>query len=178
MICTTKISLWMLFPLVQFFHLFLHCLYLMFSYVPQLSISLLSISQLFDSGFDALFSSYDCAIQDRKSQKVIGIGAIGLITYAYWKACAFLWSPLPIASSFFFLDKNSNQFYLCHSRLGYLSSEHFECLIQSNALRIKCFLVTFLSAMIVDLENCFTFEQVILFLFHLFLSCGTTFPCY
>ncbi|KAH7846419.1 hypothetical protein Vadar_013836 [Vaccinium darrowii] len=43
-------------------------------YVPQLSLSLLSISQLSDSGFDVLFSSSGCVVQDRVSKKQIGTG--------------------------------------------------------------------------------------------------------
>ncbi|KAH7845299.1 hypothetical protein Vadar_000408 [Vaccinium darrowii] len=43
-------------------------------YVPQLSLSLLSISQLSDSGFDVLFSSSGCVVQDRRSKKQIRTG--------------------------------------------------------------------------------------------------------
>ena len=43
-------------------------------YVPQLSLSLLSISQLSDSGFDVVFSSSTCVVQDQVTRKQIGTG--------------------------------------------------------------------------------------------------------
>ncbi|XP_028114168.1 uncharacterized protein LOC114312155 [Camellia sinensis] len=43
-------------------------------YVPQLSVSLLSISQFDASGFDVIFSSSICCVQDRVSKKQIGTG--------------------------------------------------------------------------------------------------------
>ena len=41
-------------------------------YVPQLSVSLLSISQLDTSDFDVIFFSFICCVQDRLSKKHIG----------------------------------------------------------------------------------------------------------
>ncbi|KAH7858688.1 hypothetical protein Vadar_026762 [Vaccinium darrowii] len=43
-------------------------------YVPQLTLSLLLISQLSDSGFDVIFSSSGCVVHDRDSRKQIGAG--------------------------------------------------------------------------------------------------------
>ncbi|KAH7848370.1 hypothetical protein Vadar_002042 [Vaccinium darrowii] len=43
-------------------------------YVPHLTLSLLSISQLSDSGFDVIFSSSGCVVQDWDSRKQIGAG--------------------------------------------------------------------------------------------------------
>lgn len=40
-------------------------------YVPQLSLSLLSINQLSYSGFDVVFSSSDCVVQDSSSDCIV-----------------------------------------------------------------------------------------------------------
>lgn len=43
-------------------------------YVPQLSLSLISISELSDSGFDVVFFSSGCVVQHQDSNKQIGAG--------------------------------------------------------------------------------------------------------
>ena len=43
-------------------------------YVRHLSLSLISLRQLFDSDFDVIFSLYGCVMQDQESTKQIGIG--------------------------------------------------------------------------------------------------------
>lgn len=43
-------------------------------YVPQLSLSLISISELSDSGFDVVFFLSGCVVQHQDSNKQIGAG--------------------------------------------------------------------------------------------------------
>nr|KUM47284.1 hypothetical protein ABT39_MTgene5469 [Picea glauca]QHR91530.1 hypothetical protein Q903MT_gene5565 [Picea sitchensis] len=45
-------------------------------HVPRLSMNFLSVSQLADLGYDLLFSSSGCIVQDRHSGRQIGIGRI------------------------------------------------------------------------------------------------------
>ncbi|KAG5546465.1 hypothetical protein RHGRI_018600 [Rhododendron griersonianum] len=102
-------------------------------YVPQLSLSLLSISQLSDSGFDVVFSSSGCVVQDRDSKKQIGagrrVGDLYLLEHLHLPI-----KPSSTAASSFCLDHKSSPFYIWHSRLGHLSSERLKLLVQAGHL--------------------------------------------
>ena len=102
-------------------------------YVPQLSLSLLSVSQLSDSGFDVLFSSSGCIVQDRNSRKQIGTGRRVGDLYVLESLHVPTESTSTAASSFR-LDEKSSPFYLWHSRLGHLSSERLKVLVNSGHL--------------------------------------------
>ncbi|CAL5443960.1 unnamed protein product [Camellia sinensis] len=102
-------------------------------YVPQLSVSLLSISQLDASGFDVIFSSSVCCVQDRVSKKQIGTGRrIGDLYVV--ESLHLPLSTSPAALSSYQLDSQSSQFYLWHSRLGHLSVDRLRSLAQSGLL--------------------------------------------
>ncbi|KAH7858845.1 hypothetical protein Vadar_028652 [Vaccinium darrowii] len=102
-------------------------------YVPHLTLSLLSISQLSDSGFDVIFSSSGCVVQDRDSKKQIGagrrVGDLYILEHLHVPS-----EPSVTAASSFRLDNKSSPFYLWHSRLGHLSSERLKLLVQSGHL--------------------------------------------
>lgn len=102
-------------------------------YVPQLSLSLLSISQLSDFGFDVLFSSSGCVVQDQVSKKQIGTGHRVGDLYILESLHVPVTSTSTTMSSFS-LDRNSSPFYLWHSRLGHLSSECLKLLTNSGLL--------------------------------------------
>ncbi|KAH7867108.1 hypothetical protein Vadar_028907 [Vaccinium darrowii] len=102
-------------------------------YVPQLSLSLLSISQLSYSGFDVILSSSGCVVQDRVSKKQIGAGRRVGDLYILEN----LHIPIKISStaaSSFRLDHKSFPFYLWHSRLGHLSTKRLKLLVKSGHL--------------------------------------------
>ena len=102
-------------------------------FVPQLSLSLLSISQLSDPGFGVVFSSSSCVVQDQSPGSRLGPG-VDMATYISWSVYIFPWSiVLPILSPFH-LSESSSAFYLWHSRLGHLSSERLKGLVSSGAL--------------------------------------------
>jgi hypothetical protein len=102
-------------------------------YVPQLSLSLLSISQLSDSGFDVVFSSSGCIVQDRMSKKQIGTGCRVGDLYVLEELHVPIESTTTVMSSFR-LDQQSSPFYLWHSRLGHLSSDRLKVLVKSGYL--------------------------------------------
>ncbi|KAG5528833.1 hypothetical protein RHGRI_029481 [Rhododendron griersonianum] len=102
-------------------------------YVPHLSLSLVLISQLFDSGFDVLFSSSGYVMQDRVSKKQIGIGRRVGDLYVL-ESLHVPKESTSTALSSFSLDEKSSSFYLSHSRLGHLSSERLKLLVQSGFL--------------------------------------------
>ncbi|KAG5561972.1 hypothetical protein RHGRI_004867 [Rhododendron griersonianum] len=102
-------------------------------YVPQLTLSLVSISQLSDSGFDVMFSSSGCVVQDRESKKQIGTGRRVGDLYTLERLHIPTKSS-PTAASSFCLDQTSSPFYLWHSRLGHLSSERLKLLAKSGSL--------------------------------------------
>ncbi|CAL5429371.1 unnamed protein product [Camellia sinensis] len=102
-------------------------------YVPHLSLSLISISQLSDSGFDVVFSSSHCVVQDRVSKRQIGIGRRVGELYILES----LHVPLEVSStalSSFCLNNKSSLFYIWHSRLGHLSSDRLRMLVRSGHL--------------------------------------------
>jgi len=43
-------------------------------YIPDLPTNLASVGKIYDSGYNVYFSTYECFIHDRTSQKVIKIG--------------------------------------------------------------------------------------------------------
>ncbi|KAG5561202.1 hypothetical protein RHGRI_004282 [Rhododendron griersonianum] len=102
-------------------------------YVPQLTLSLVSISQLSDSGFDVVFSSSGCVVQDRESKKQTGTGRRVGDLYTLERLHIPTKSS-PTAASSFCLDQTSSPFYLWHSRLGHLSSERLKLLAKSGSL--------------------------------------------
>ena len=97
-------------------------------YVPQLSLSLLSISQLSDSDFDVVFSSSTCVVQDQVIRKQIRTGCrvgdlyilenLHILPSSSSASCT--------AVSSFYLNQKSSPFFLWHSRLGHLSSERLK----------------------------------------------------
>ena len=100
-------------------------------YVPQLSLSLLSISQLSDSGFDVVFSSSTCVVQDQVTRKQIGIGRRVGDLYILESLHIPPSSPASCtAVSSFYLNQKSSPFFLWHSRLGHLSSERLKLLVK------------------------------------------------
>ncbi|CAL5322797.1 unnamed protein product [Camellia sinensis] len=102
-------------------------------YVPQLSVSLLSISQLDASSFDVIFSSSICSVQDRISKQQIGTGRrVGDLYVVESLHLPLTTSPTVFSS--FQLDSLSNPFYLWHSRLRHLSTDRLRSLAQSGVL--------------------------------------------
>ncbi|KAH7861054.1 hypothetical protein Vadar_021070 [Vaccinium darrowii] len=101
-------------------------------YVPQLTLSLLSISQLSDSSFDVIFSSSSCIVQDRDSKKQIGtcrrVGDLYILEHLHIPP-----ESTSTAASSFCLDNKSSLFHLWHSRLGHLSSDRFKLLVKSDS---------------------------------------------
>ena len=102
-------------------------------YVPQLSVSLLSISQLDASSFDVIFSSSICSVEDRMSKQQIGtsrrVGDLYMVESLHLPM-----TTSPTAFSSFQLDSMSSPFYLWHYRLGHLSADRLRSLAQSGIL--------------------------------------------
>ncbi|GMP92757.1 hypothetical protein CsSME_00042845 [Camellia sinensis var. sinensis] len=99
-------------------------------YVSQLFVNLLSISQLDVSGFDVIFSSSICSVQDRMSKQQIGtsrrVGDLYVVESLHLPL-----TTSPTAFSSFQLDSLSSPFYLWHSRLGHLFADRLRSLAQS-----------------------------------------------
>ncbi|KAG5524427.1 hypothetical protein RHGRI_031173 [Rhododendron griersonianum] len=93
-------------------------------YVPHLSLGLVSISQLSDSGFDILFSSSGSVVQDRVSKKQIGTGRRVGDLYVLESLHVPMESTSTALSSFR-LDEKSSPFYLWHSRLDLVHIDPF-----------------------------------------------------
>ena len=93
-------------------------------YIPNLTSSLVSVSQLCNFWYSILFSSTSYYVQDLQYSKVIGAGRRqGGCTF--WMKCMFqniVASSVELSS--FHLNPSSSSFCLWLSRLGYISSPH------------------------------------------------------
>lgn len=103
-------------------------------YIPKLAMNLVSISQLCDLGYNVLFSSTCCIVQDPRSKRVIGIGRregglYGLVELRIPDVAA---STGDLSS--FHLTANSSNFYLWHSRLGHVSAYRLKFLASKGSL--------------------------------------------
>jgi hypothetical protein len=94
-------------------------------YIPNLTLSLASVSQLCDSGYSVMFSSTHCQVQDPHSGRLIGKGRRhgGLYVLDELRVpdtAASTSTPIDLSS--FHLNLSSSKFYLWHSRLGHVSA--------------------------------------------------------
>ncbi|CAJ2639186.1 unnamed protein product [Trifolium pratense] len=106
-------------------------------YIPNLTLSLASVSQLCDSGYSVMFSSTHCHVQDPHSGRLIGKGRRHGGLYVLDE----LRIPNIAASSStstdlssFQLNLSSSNFYLWHSRLGHVSASRLKYLASTGAL--------------------------------------------
>ena len=91
-------------------------------YIPKLSLNLVSVGQLCDSGYSVSFSSTSCHVQDPQSQKLIGKGRRrgGLYVLDELRLPVFAAPSVDLSS--FRLSPSSSNFYLWYSRLGHVSA--------------------------------------------------------
>ncbi|CAL2250163.1 unnamed protein product [Prunus armeniaca] len=103
-------------------------------YIPQLTLNLISISQLCASGYVVQFSSTSCYVQDPHSKKLIGAGRRegGLYVLEKLQILALVVSSIDLSS--FCLSPKSSNFYLWHSRLGHVSGSRLKYLVSTGAL--------------------------------------------
>ena len=96
--------------------------------------NLASVGKICDSGYNVLFSPSACFVQDRQSQKMIGIGSRqrGLYVLNQFKDSSVAASSVDLSS--FWLSRSSSDFYLWHSRLGHVSASHSQFLGSTRAL--------------------------------------------
>lgn len=81
-------------------------------YIPSLTLNLVSVSQLCQSGYLIFFSSSNCSIHDLRSQQMIGIGRRegGLYVLDQLKVSNVTTSSVDLSS--FHLSPSSSAFYL------------------------------------------------------------------
>ncbi|KAK0598489.1 hypothetical protein LWI29_035151 [Acer saccharum] len=103
-------------------------------HIPNLTLNLVSVSQLCDSGYSVSFSSIYCHVQDPQSQKLIGTGHRqgGLYILDELKLPVFAAPGVDMSS--FRLSPSSTSFYLWHSRLGHVSASRLKFLASTGAL--------------------------------------------
>lgn len=103
-------------------------------YIPTLTLNLVSVSQLCESGYLVSFSSSTCFVQDPRSQKVIGTGRRqgGLYVLDQLNVSHVAASSVDLSS--FRLSRSSSVFYLWHSRLGHVSASRLKFLVSTGAL--------------------------------------------
>ncbi|KAI3769398.1 hypothetical protein L6452_00500 [Arctium lappa] len=103
-------------------------------HIPKLSLNLVSVGQLFDSGYKVSFSPDSCCVQDPRTQKLIGTGRRRGGLYVLDE----LRLPVAVAHSAdlssFRLSSKSSSFYLWHSRLGHVSAYRLKYLVSSGNL--------------------------------------------
>ena len=102
--------------------------------VPALTLNLISVGQLCDSGYLVQFSSTACCVQDPRSQKLIGIGRRqgGLYVLDNLRPPHVAASGVDLSS--FSLNSSSSSFYLWHSRLGHVSASRLKFLASKGHL--------------------------------------------
>ena len=103
----------------------------------ELTMNLIYVSQLCDSGYSVHFSSASCHVQDPQSQRVIGIGSKQGGLYVIDELQ--LPQVLDVAASSvdlssFHLTSYFSSFYLWHSKLGHVSAPYLEYLISKESL--------------------------------------------
>ncbi|KAG9457992.1 hypothetical protein H6P81_002500 [Aristolochia fimbriata] len=99
-------------------------------YVPNLSLNLISVGQLYDLGFHVLFTSFGCQVQDPTSGKIIGTGRkVGRLFEL--DALDTLLSP---SSCYSFTAHSDSKFVLWHSRLGHVFSHTSLKLVSKGVL--------------------------------------------
>ncbi|KAG8366198.1 hypothetical protein BUALT_Bualt17G0051600 [Buddleja alternifolia] len=103
-------------------------------HVPNLSVNLLSIGQLADSGCIVTFSSSGCLIQDRHTDKQIGIGRKEGNLYILQHLFAPSGKQINSGLSVFASGKSPSMFQLWHSRLGHVSSSRLKFMVSSGLL--------------------------------------------
>ena len=103
-------------------------------YIPKLSLNLVSVGQLCDSGYSVSFSSTSCHVQDPQSQKLIGKGRRrgGLYVLDELRLPVFAAPSVDLSS--FRLSPSSSNFYLWHSRLGHVSASRLKFLASTGSL--------------------------------------------
>jgi transposase InsO family protein len=108
-------------------------------YIPSLTLSLASVSQLCDSGYSVTFSSTSCCVQDPHSGRLIGTGRRqgGLYVLDELRVSDTAASTSTFTTdllSSFRLNSSSSSFYLWHSRLGHVSASRLRYLVSTGAL--------------------------------------------
>ncbi|CAJ2637857.1 unnamed protein product [Trifolium pratense] len=107
-------------------------------YIPNLTMSLVSISQLCDSGYSVMFSSTHCYVQDPQSGRLIGTGhrqgGLYVLDELRVPDTAASTSISNVDLSSFRLNLSSSNFYLWHSRLGHISASRLKYLVSTGAL--------------------------------------------
>ncbi|KAL4582843.1 hypothetical protein LXL04_007404 [Taraxacum kok-saghyz] len=98
-------------------------------HVPNLSVSLVSVGQLCESGLCVLFSFFGCLVQDPQTKETLGIGRrVG-------KMFEVVYLRLPPSSSNLVASTFSlSSFDIWHARLGHISQSRLKLLVQSGVL--------------------------------------------
>lgn len=96
-------------------------------YILSLTLNLVSVSQLCESGYLVYFSSSNCYVQDPRSQRLIGTGRRqgGLYVLDQLRIPDVAASSEDAASvdlPSVHLSRSSSDFYLWHNRLGHVSA--------------------------------------------------------
>lgn len=103
-------------------------------YILSLTLNLVSVSQLCESGYLVYFSSSNCYVQDPRSQRLIGTGRRqgGLYVLDHLRIPDVAASSVDLSS--FRLSRSSSDFYLWHNRLGHVSASRLQFLASTGAL--------------------------------------------
>ncbi|KAK0599286.1 hypothetical protein LWI29_003954 [Acer saccharum] len=103
-------------------------------HIPNLTLNLVSVSQLCDFGYLVYFSSTSCHVQDPQSQKLIGTGRRQGELYFLDELRVPVVAAFGVDLSSFRLSYSSSSFYLWHSRLGHVSASRLKYLASTGAL--------------------------------------------
>ncbi|KAL5769842.1 hypothetical protein ACOSP7_013996 [Xanthoceras sorbifolium] len=103
-------------------------------HIPKLTMNLVSVSQLYDSGYSVSFSSTSCHVQDLQSKKLIGIGRRSGGLYVLNELRLPVFAAPSIDLSSFRLCPSFFSFYLWHSYLGHVSASRLRFLAYTGTL--------------------------------------------
>ena len=105
--------------------------------VPKLTMSLASVGQLCDLGYNVSFSGNFCFVQDPQSKRLIGTGRRkrgGLYILDDLHVPSYTAAAAAVDLSSYHLTSTSSKYYLWHSRLGHISGSRLKFLNSSGIL--------------------------------------------
>jgi len=103
-------------------------------YILGITMNLASVGKICDFGYNVCFSLFECFVQDRTSQKVIGIGRRQGRLYVLNPFKQSIVTTSSVDLSLFRLSSSSLTFYLWHCHLGHVSASRLKFLASTRVL--------------------------------------------